>query len=1371
MSRIRRRASLGCVTELPNAQRDGLSAVQQADLEAFSQLRDWTQTLLGLQLCGPDGGESDLLGFRDHPAATLDLTLAHPSGVAMLLAGRRSRLSDLVREPGALADARRRARTVRATALRLQRLHGVPAGQLAVGMAGWGEDPERRTNAPVLLRSARLRPRGHGEEDFDLDLAPATRLNPVLVEHLRIEYGVPLDATLLAELAAGHADSISGFDPLPMLQRLAAICADIPGFDVQPRLVVGVFPEVVPALVADLEARGPGLLKHPSLRLLTSPFTDASTGAAPAARDVPIVLDADTDQQAAVAAAVQGLRVAVRAPAGSGATQLLADTVAALAAAGQRSLLLSSYAEELAAVRRRLAQVGLEDLVLDLGEDPHDGARVALRLLRAVESAHPEDGQTVEELAAAAEPVLDAVAAEAASRGHATLLAGHAEAMHHRYEPWGVSAYAAQVALVELTALRPAPRSTVRLSGAALDQLTPHRVAELRGTLREAAGHGAFRVSPSLDPWYAARITSRLEGDLALQHARALADGELAATRALLDAAFDEVGLPTAATVSDYAAGLRLLDQVRGTLEVFRPEAWDSSVQESIAATAPREWRASRGVQLGAMARRRIQRRTRRLLRPGVPPADLHSALVRLEQQRAAWESFVGGGARPSVPGEYDEAVKAHSALTDRLDWLSPRLSTTPGGGDLLATPLEALQERLAALAQHGESLAVRPKVVRLMDTLQEAGLAPLLEDLANRTVAPELVGAELDLVWWTSVLARIAALDPRYAAHDGAALRAAAIAYAQADNAVRAGQAAQLRAQVVERVRVAAAAHPDQVAELKMWAGVSPGEHGGALLARPRVAVPVARLLSRCADLVAVIAPCWSLSPLLTTSVLPPDVHVDAVVVGQAQSLDLARSATAIARGSSVVVVGDPQQYGGVPAGQSLADAALGRLRVMTLHAAYRPVSARLAALAGAAAAHVDPTTARAHHDQLPVDEVTAGAAAGIPAVRLDRVDGVGVLAPGATAIESTEEEVRHVVALVLDHAMNRPESSLAVVTLNRLHADRIREAVRLERSGRPQVAGFFDPDTAEPFLVLEATELGGLVRDVVVLSVGYGRTPHGRMLHQFGAVGEAGGAELMLTAVTRARLGTVVVCGFGLDDLDPARLRSPGARALRDVLATAAAAGVAQPPTTAVEVDLTAADAAEDPAPDGTFARAARAPADALAAPGLDALVEDFAVRLQAAGLEVDRHVPVGGTATQPVDGEPVSARDLPIEMVVRDPDTGRRLAVETDGPAYAAMSSVRERDRMRVEALARLGWTHLRIWSTDVFRDPAREVARVEQALRPSPGPSPAGSTTGERPGAGSPGEQTRDDTDVGWGEVPRGDDAHDEWLREQRPPHWD
>ena len=189
---------------------------------------------------------------------------------------------------------------------------------------------------------------------------------------------------------------------------------------------------------------------------------------------------------------------------------------------------------------------------------------------------------------------------------------------------------------------------------------------------------------------------------------------------------------------------------------------------------------------------------------------------------------------------------------------------------------------------------------------------------------------------------------------------------------------------------------------------------------------------------------------------------------------------------------------------------------------------------------------------------------------------------------------------------------------------------------------------------------------------------------------------------------------------------------------------------------------------------------------------------------------------------------------------------VAVETDGPGYAAMPSTRDRDRLRIEQLRRLGWQHARVWTTDLFRDPARDVSRVaglvraasdaqrggapmpESTATPHPGQAPTASTepaheaaTGEPPArsdvaqepaegtvgaeptrvadgsategaSGSDGqspseasttadgtaneavrvvqaEQSTDDTDAGWGE--RSDDGqHDDWLREQRPPHW-
>lgn len=48
--------------------------------------------------------------------------------------------------------------------------------------------------------------------------------------------------------------------------------------------------------------------------------------------------------------------------------------------------------------------------------------------------------------------------------------------------------------------------------------------------------------------------------------------------------------------------------------------------------------------------------------------------------------------------------------------------------------------------------------------------------------------------------------------------------------------------------------------------------------------------------------------------------------------------------------------------------------------------------------------------------------------------------------------------------------------------------------------------------------------------------------------------------------------------------------------------------------------------------------------------------------------------------------------------------------------------------------------------------------------------AGNQGGVGAGAVSGLEQTTDDTDDGWGEAP-GRSVRDEWLRAQRPPHWE
>jgi hypothetical protein len=56
---------------------------------------------------------------------------------------------------------------------------------------------------------------------------------------------------------------------------------------------------------------------------------------------------------------------------------------------------------------------------------------------------------------------------------------------------------------------------------------------------------------------------------------------------------------------------------------------------------------------------------------------------------------------------------------------------------------------------------------------------------------------------------------------------------------------------------------------------------------------------------------------------------------------------------------------------------------------------------------------------------------------------------------------------------------------------------------------------------------------------------------------------------------------------------------------------------------------------------------------------------------------------------------------------------LAIEADGASYWQSGSVRDRDRLRGEHLQRLGWRYHRLWSTNWFRHPDGEVAKLREA----------------------------------------------------------
>jgi very-short-patch-repair endonuclease len=83
--------------------------------------------------------------------------------------------------------------------------------------------------------------------------------------------------------------------------------------------------------------------------------------------------------------------------------------------------------------------------------------------------------------------------------------------------------------------------------------------------------------------------------------------------------------------------------------------------------------------------------------------------------------------------------------------------------------------------------------------------------------------------------------------------------------------------------------------------------------------------------------------------------------------------------------------------------------------------------------------------------------------------------------------------------------------------------------------------------------------------------------------------------------------------------------------------------------------------------------------------------------------------------VDGQ-VGCGGYRVDLAVVHPNKPGEylLGVECDGAPYHSAATARDRDRLRQQVLAGLGWRLHRVWSTDWWLDRDQEIARLKQAI---------------------------------------------------------
>jgi hypothetical protein len=231
----------------------------------------------------------------------------------------------------------------------------------------------------------------------------------------------------------------------------------------------------------------------------------------------------------------------------------------------------------------------------------------------------------------------------------------HADALHERHEPWDLSAYDVQSALLGVP---DEARTSVRLPS--VERIGASTAELVRDDLRMFAHLGGFTLRPSSTPWFGALIKDSSDARQACGLAAKLASDTLPRLNHRMGKACAELGLRRQPDYAGQADVMRLLAAVGQTSRVLDAAVWDASPAQLADACASNS-------STGLLERRRLRGRARELWLGSDKPSteDLHAALSAAAAQLKTWREL--GGETPALPSGYDQLTELFAETNRQL--------------------------------------------------------------------------------------------------------------------------------------------------------------------------------------------------------------------------------------------------------------------------------------------------------------------------------------------------------------------------------------------------------------------------------------------------------------------------------------------------------------------------------------------------------------------------------------------------------------------------------------------------------------------------------------------------------------------------------
>lgn len=1188
-------------------------------------------------------------------SAQLELTHAHPSGIAQLFASGKVTLQALFRDSGMLRAAGRRLDRVFEDRDNKAHENGVSELSLVVGVASWSGN-----HVPVLTYPVRvIRDSGKDETYATIYFSGNVRLNHALVLRLQ-ERGVNLSEDALfdgANYESGTPETSAVFD---------AICASarsvFPDFDIERDIVLGCFTDSGSRFLAEsaqiLQARKVGNAGNTMIDAVAGDERALQELAANDRQEYsPLdvdphgeyeVGDVDNVVRYASGLAANGVSLALDVDAGSDSASIAAAISSRCVLAGKSILYVPNVMEQQRRFRHALSANEISSLALDVS-DSHLAKHVDSQLIAAVGARQSVASSRFEQ-------VCDELV------GVKTRLNRYLGDLHGVDERWGVSAYHTMQNLAAIAMLPTHPCTHVRLDVAAARSLSGH-LDEWAQKLHQADELGEFTIKPEDTPWFGASLFNENEAVAVYQRVVDVLLKLLPAAREHVKSTVQNCGFPVPATAREWGRQVTVLKNLRRVLDVFQADIFERDLSAMIEASKPKAVRKREGTVMGFWERRRHIKEARSLLRVGAKVDDLHEALKIVAQQAAQWRTFVPHGGWPVLPPKLDEIVSTQELLDRNLVALDAVLSTTRLGADLENVEFTKLDERLQALHDNRASLDTLPGRCVIERDLRGVGLEDLVCDLRRRNVTGSALDGELHLAWWTTVFEDIVNSSAIISNQDGSAMQDASDRFVQVDTEHVRSVGPMVQQETLKRLCELLFSRSQEANQLH------------TTLASNSSGVTFTKLMNSHADLLLAAKPIMVAMPSTLTMMTEFKPIVDIVILDSVEHLSNIELLSILARARQVVVIAHKNTV----SSQSVNDL----ISVLpSVHVKSR-ATRRSLRLANFLENH---GYGSLRHD-VPVDKMQGK-------VKLHQVEASGVPVMSTGLIESSQREIDEVVSLIKQRATTFtvvPSSYvLAVVTLtsvfrNRLGAELKALAIKDENMNR----------FLRHVRLVDASESVGAAATDVILSLCYAKTSHGRLLQQFGVLEEEGGKGILLDSLALARRNLDIVCAFKSSDMEDERLHQDGPKLLKELLIWAEQ--LDDSPVNPTDFDEAKSEYDQDKAEDKEEAAGARAEAfDSSVDSFNNVLFTDLADRIRARGLCV--------AVNYGFD------KEHSIPLVVGLPDKPFALAVLTDDMRFMNIESTRERHRMFAQDLEYLGWSVMNVWSVGAFVNPEKEVERV-------------------------------------------------------------